>query len=314
LAKGGAGSLLLLQRRKRLSEPQHRIGRLGRLVILGRHGEEGLGGIAILLALEQAFAEPVLGIADHRIVREFLPEIAHGLLGQRIVPALHVADAEIVFVARRVGWRCGREPTGAGWVERSLRHIALLIGRCACGVREVQRFARSAAAGSADRSIGRDQQLAAAQRTRRPRRVRILAWIEGVAATRDAAPCWWRFLDNRRGRGGLGLAVTALLIVALLAIAALLVVTRLRLRLRGVAALGLIGPLRLLAISALGGGYSGDPGLGRRLTGRRRCGSLQRPQLLLELAVAVLQLLVLAGQLPELILQSLDPDRGILVI
>src|SRR5581483_8251144 len=40
LAKGGAGSLLLLQRRKRLSEPQHRIGRLGRLVILGRHGEE----------------------------------------------------------------------------------------------------------------------------------------------------------------------------------------------------------------------------------------------------------------------------------
>ena len=52
----------------------------------------------------------------------------------------------------------------------------------------------------------------------------------------------------------------------------------------------------------------------RWLTRRGRYATLQLPQLLFELAITVLQLLVLAGQLPELILQPLDPDRGILVI
>ena len=39
--------------------------------------------------------------------------------------------------------------------------------------------------------------------------------------------------------------------------------------------------------------------------------ALQRAQLLLELTVAVLQLLVLAGQPAQLVLQPLDADLGI---
>ena len=62
LAERGAGGFLFLQRRQRLSEPQQRVRRLRRFVEFGGHREKGFGGIAILLALEQAFAQPVLRI------------------------------------------------------------------------------------------------------------------------------------------------------------------------------------------------------------------------------------------------------------
>jgi Mn-containing catalase len=97
-AERGAGGFLFLQRRQRLAEPQQGVGRLARLVELGGHVEECLGGVPILLALEVAFAKPVLRIRDQGIARIFLRKILHRLFGQRIVLALHVADAEIEFV------------------------------------------------------------------------------------------------------------------------------------------------------------------------------------------------------------------------
>src|SRR5687767_14610298 len=98
LAQRRTGRFLFLQSRQRLSEPQQRVGRLGRLVELGGDREEGFRGVAILLALEKALAEPVLRIRDQGIARMLLREVAHGLFGQRIVLALHVADAEIELV------------------------------------------------------------------------------------------------------------------------------------------------------------------------------------------------------------------------
>src|SRR5215217_6515453 len=59
LAQGRARGLLLVQRGKRLAEPQQRVRRLAGRLVLGRHGQKRLRGLAIALALEQAFAEPV---------------------------------------------------------------------------------------------------------------------------------------------------------------------------------------------------------------------------------------------------------------
>ena len=53
--------------------------------------------------------------------------------------------------------------------------------------------------------------------------------------------------------------------------------------------------------------------LGWRLSGRGLRAALERPQAILELAVAILQLLVLAGELAQLVLQPLDPHLGIIV-
>ena len=69
--------------------------------------------LTVLLALKQTLAEPILGLADHRVVREFLRETAHGLLGERIVAALHVADAEVEFVLGGRRWRQGGQFSAA---------------------------------------------------------------------------------------------------------------------------------------------------------------------------------------------------------
>jgi hypothetical protein len=121
--------------------------------------------------------------------------------------------------------------------------------------------------------------LTAAERARRPRGIRNLAGIEGIAAAparRGGRPC--RFL-NDRGRSGDLRLVTGLRL------------PRCRLHRRS----------------------GGDAGLdhGRLtcggLTGRNtRCATLKRPQALLKLPVAVLQLFVLAGELPQLIFELLD--------
>ncbi|MGY3456227.1 hypothetical protein ACVWW5_001677 [Bradyrhizobium sp. LM3.4] len=42
--------------------------------------------------------------------------------------------------------------------------------------------------------------------------------------------------------------------------------------------------------------------------------ALERPQPVLELAVAILQLFVLAGELAQLVLQPLDPHLGICIV
>src|ERR1700676_621797 len=62
LAKRSAGSLLLLQGRQRLSEPQQGIRRLRRFVEFGGYREKGFGRVAITLPLEKALAQPVFRI------------------------------------------------------------------------------------------------------------------------------------------------------------------------------------------------------------------------------------------------------------
>src|SRR5262249_50016249 len=147
------------------------------LIVFGGHAEEGFGRVAILLALKVAFAEPVLRIRQQRVVRVFLREILHSLFGQRIVLALHVADAEVEFVARR---RRGRERSERGGRARRRRQGTARRGRA--GVGEIERLAGSAAAGSADRGLVVDRHLPAAERPRRTGGVRILRGIESIAA------------------------------------------------------------------------------------------------------------------------------------
>src|SRR5260370_41962136 len=117
------------------------MGCLGGFGELGGHAEEGFGGIAVLLALEIAFAEPILRIRNQRIAWIFLHEVLHGLFGQRVVLALHVADAEVELVLRRRRRRQrGQRRAVAGGARR--RHSSAVTR----GASEVERLAPPAAA------------------------------------------------------------------------------------------------------------------------------------------------------------------------
>src|SRR5205823_12327096 len=87
------------------------------------------------------------------------------------------------------------------------------LGRAGWGVGwavgAIERFTRGAPAGR----IGGDRKPAAAKRLWRPRRIRVLAGIEGVAAA-SARPC--RLLHHRRGTCDLALRISLLLRGALL--------------------------------------------------------------------------------------------------
>ncbi len=156
---------------------------------------------------------------------------------------------------------------------------------------EIERLAGAASAGGADRRFGRNRQLAAAERARRARRVRILAGVEGIATA--AAGRRWRaalrwLLDDRRlaaaicGCDNLGWPCGC----------------RIGWRLRRRQA-----PRRR---------WAGLPAAGR--PARLRRAALKRPQPLLELPVAVLQFLVLAGELPQPVLELLDSHFQIGII
>ncbi len=149
-------------------------------------------------------------------------------------------------------------------------------------VGEIERLACSASARSADWRFGRDRQLTAAERTRRAGRSRTLAGIEGIApapALRRRNALWrsrW-FHDDRRLSGALRVIPR---------LGRWLPIGRVRLHRRSRGDVGL-GDSGLTA----GGGWRA---------------TLQRPQAIFELPVAVLQLLVLAGELPQLILKLLN--------
>ena len=155
----------------------------------------------------------------------------------------------------------------------------------AAGISKIERLAGVASAGRADRRFGRDRQLTTAERARRAGRIRILVGIEGIAtapARRRRHAC--RLLDDRRrGRD-------------LLAIA----------RLGRWLPVGRAGLRR----SALWRCWAGRRG-GRRGRPARRP---EAPQALLELPVAILQFLILAGELPQLILELLNAHLRIVVI
>src|SRR6185312_514815 len=301
LAEGSAGCFLLLQRGERLPEPKQRVGRLGRLVILAGHIEEDFGGVAILLALEVALAEPVLGIADQGIVRVFLREVLHRVLGERVVFALHIADAEVVFVARRVRRRCGDEAAAGGVriARRRRRQSALLLRRQAGldvgAVGKIERRAGRASVRHTDRAVGLHRHPAAAERVRSAGRVRVLGGIEGIAVAPGRGR---RFGDRGDLLRRISLGRVSLLRIALLrlAVAGLRLLSVTWLRVTALIA-GLITRLgRLLVIAR--GGLRRRRGDARLLARRRLRIGPELPQLLLEQLIAVLQFLVLACDLP----------------
>src|SRR5262245_10573705 len=96
LAERGAGRLALAERGERLAEPQQRVGRLGARLELGGDREEGFRRVAVALPVEQALAQPVIGVRRLRRGRVLAQEAAQGLLRQGVVAALDIAVAEIV--------------------------------------------------------------------------------------------------------------------------------------------------------------------------------------------------------------------------
>ena len=167
------------------------------------------------------------------------------------------------------------------------------------GVGEIKRLARRPPTGGTDGRSRRHRKLAAAKRLRGARRIRIPTGIEGIAT----ALAWRRrrLLHDRRGRRDLRLDIAAL-------------------RLRRIAGLGLrriagLGPRLAVGGLKLHRRCRSDARLGcRRRTGRRLHAALQLPQPILELAIAILQFLVLAGELAKLLFQLLDAQLRIRII
>ena len=185
----------------------------------------------------------------------------------------------------------------------TLRQTGLRPGRRhVCAVGKVERLAGAASAGRTDGAIGRHRQPSAAERLRRTGRIGALVWIERIAA---APPGPRRFLRDRRGACDLSLRIGLLLRLAVARLL-LLAIARLRLGLR-VATLG-----RRLVIA--GAGLRRRHGRHIALARRSRRGPAELPQPLFELAVAVLQFLVLAGELAQLVLQLLDAHFRVGVI
>src|SRR5579862_1043490 len=73
-AERSAGRFFFAKRRERHSEFQQRVGCARVRVVFGRDGEEGFRGVAILLTLEQALAEPVLRLWRQPIARMLFQE------------------------------------------------------------------------------------------------------------------------------------------------------------------------------------------------------------------------------------------------
>src|SRR5262245_54821032 len=182
-----AGRLLLAERRKRLSEAQKRIGRLGGGFVFGRDVEEGFRRVAEAVALEHAFAEPIGGVAGEPIIGILAQETVEGVFGERVVLAQHIAVSEIVFVAR--GLR-GRERGQRAAGSRVLRRLPRLWAAWRSHGCEIERRGGAASAGRADRRLtrigaryrGPAGRVDRAERMGRAGRIRILGGIERIAA------------------------------------------------------------------------------------------------------------------------------------
>src|SRR3954468_7731417 len=72
LAERGTGGFLLVQGRQRLPEPQKCVRRFRGGPEFGSDSKKGFRGVAIFLAREKTFTEPMLGIREQRIGRIFL--------------------------------------------------------------------------------------------------------------------------------------------------------------------------------------------------------------------------------------------------
>src|SRR3954454_15836954 len=150
LAERRAGGFLLAERGKRLSQPQQRVRRLGGRLIFGRDVEESFGRVAVALTLEQAFAQPIGGVAGHAVAGRLAQETAEALLGECIVLAQHVAIGEVILVARGLrGRQRGDDSTaGVGTARRgSGRTTRRPHGR------EIERSPGPTSTGGADRLV-----------------------------------------------------------------------------------------------------------------------------------------------------------------
>ena len=194
-----------------------------------------------------------------------------------------VADGgEVVSAPLAPGPRGGRRNAACAGICRSSRRYWR------------DRAARRAAPAGAPTGPAGDRQLAAAERARRAGRVRVLAGIEGIAAAaRRGRGAGW-LLDDRRGRRDL------LLLVA------------------GCCADSRLGPAGPAAARAdAGAGRTAAGGTAATLGWAGRAPAARRPELpqpLFELAVAVLQFLVLAGELSQLVFKPLDAHFGVGII
>ena len=93
--------------------------------------------------------------------------------------SLGVAEGgNVVSAALAPGPRAARRRRGCGGRRQGAAGIARAT--------EIERLARPAPAGRADRRFVGDRQLATAERARRAGRIRVLAGIEGVAAAAPA--------------------------------------------------------------------------------------------------------------------------------
>ena len=183
--------------------------------------------------------------------------------------ALVAPDAKVELVPRRRRRRQGGQRSARAWASRRRRQRPRRVARTA-GVRQIERLAGAASTGSADRCPSGKRKLTATEGLRRPRGIRALAGIEGIATAPALGRAGSLRLLNDRGRSG-----------------NLLVITR----------LGLRRPIRRIRLDR---GNCCDVGLadGGLTAGRGKRTALKQPQALFELPVAVLQLLILAGELP----------------
>src|SRR5271168_2177656 len=94
-AERSAGRFLFAQRGKRLAKPQQRLRCASGRLIFRRNGEKRFRGVAILLLLEETFAEPVLGLRRQAIARILAQEAAEGVRGKRIILVQNVAIGQI---------------------------------------------------------------------------------------------------------------------------------------------------------------------------------------------------------------------------
>src|ERR1700722_11913039 len=127
LAERSASRFLLAQGRERLAKPQQRLRRPRRGLVFGGDGEERFGGVAILLLLEQTFAEPVLSLRRQVIARILAQKATETFGREHVILAQNVAIGEVVLVPGRISRR-QRRLHGAGAARIARRRRRQLAG------------------------------------------------------------------------------------------------------------------------------------------------------------------------------------------
>src|SRR5262249_42603942 len=145
---------------------------------------------------------------------------------------------------------------------------------------------------------------ASAKRFRRARRSWILARVECIAAPPTALDR--RLLNDRRRRCNLRLLESMWLRISPLC--------RRRVAALGWLILSALAPWLTIVRCGLRGGHGSVLRLRFRRRARRRRAALKVPPALLKLPIAVLQFLILPGELPDGVFEPLDAQRRIALI